>query len=323
MLFQTESEEEYLRAHKLAADYKITPWFRGSGQEYRLVDVLKGRTAPLIVPVNFPDAPEVANPEAAMNATLAQLRHWYLAPTNPAQLAKAGVSFALTTDGLSSLNQFLPNLRIAVARGLSRDKALEALTTVPATWLGIERTHGTIAAGKVANLVIADGDLFTRRIECSRCLGAGHELRRHSSAADRSARHVDDRIRQSSGFRGTLELEGTLNRIRGTIEVPSRKPITLTGVASSRRQDVSRRRSRASRSVRRSRADDRLAFAETTFFGWASFQTATIRRYWHAHGSFKGPARGTMAMKVPKIDLPLIRPIWSTDARPCPISQQP
>jgi hypothetical protein len=30
--FETGSEEEYLRAYKLAQDYKLTPWFRGSGR---------------------------------------------------------------------------------------------------------------------------------------------------------------------------------------------------------------------------------------------------------------------------------------------------
>ena len=87
------------------------------------------------------------DPEAALNASLADLRHWYLAPTSPGQLAGAGVPFAITTDGLSSINDFLPNLRIAVARGLSEDDALAALTTTPASWLGIDRTHGTIEAG--------------------------------------------------------------------------------------------------------------------------------------------------------------------------------
>ena len=33
-------------SYKLAQDYKLTPWFRGSGEEYRLIDVLKGRTQP-------------------------------------------------------------------------------------------------------------------------------------------------------------------------------------------------------------------------------------------------------------------------------------
>ncbi|MBK9410751.1 MAG: amidohydrolase family protein [Gemmatimonadetes bacterium] len=119
--------------------------------------MLKGRTQPLVVPLAFPDAPNVSGPEAAANATLAELRHWYLAPTNPAQLAAAGVPFAITADGLSSLAQFLPNLRTAVARGLAPDKALAALTTIPAAWLGIEKTHGTIAVGKAANLVVSGG----------------------------------------------------------------------------------------------------------------------------------------------------------------------
>ena len=161
VLFETSSEEEYLRAHKLAADFGVDPWFRGSGQEYRILDVLRGRTDPLIIPLDFPDAPDVDDPESALNATLADLRHWYLAPPARPSWPGPGVPFAITSDGLSSLNEFLPNLRIAVARGLSSADALAALTTTPAAWLGIERTHGTIESGKVANLVVSEGDLFT------------------------------------------------------------------------------------------------------------------------------------------------------------------
>ncbi|HCK34474.1 MAG TPA: amidohydrolase, partial [Gemmatimonadetes bacterium] len=161
IVFETGSEEEYLRAHKLAAEYGVDAWYRGSGQEYRILDVLRGRTDPLIIPLSFPDAPNVNDPESALNASLADLRDWYLAPTSPAQLAGAGVRFAITSDGLSSLNEFLPNLRIAVARGLSTTDALAALTTTPALWLGLENTHGTIQEGKVANLVVSEGDLFT------------------------------------------------------------------------------------------------------------------------------------------------------------------
>ena len=108
---------------------------------------------------------EGGNPEAALNANLGELRHWYLAPTNAGQLASAGIEFAITSDGLTSLNSFLPNLRAAVARGLSSDAALAALTTTPAKYLGIDKTHGTIAAGKVANLVVAKGDIFTREAD--------------------------------------------------------------------------------------------------------------------------------------------------------------
>ncbi|MBT8336815.1 MAG: hypothetical protein KJO11_09440, partial [Gemmatimonadetes bacterium] len=138
VLFEARSEEEYLRAYRIANEYGVTPWFRGSGFEYRMLDVLRGRTEPLVVPIGFPDAPDVGDPEAALNASLQDLRHWYLAPTNPAQLADAGVAFAITTDGVASLNEFLPNVRTAVARGLSPADALAALTTTPAGWLGID-----------------------------------------------------------------------------------------------------------------------------------------------------------------------------------------
>jgi hypothetical protein len=219
VLFQTESEEEYLRAYASPPSSSSYPWFRGSGEEYRMVDVLKGRTHPLIIPLNFPDAPKSSSPEAALGATLGQLRHWYLAPANAAQLAAAGVPFAITTDGLSSLTQFLPNLRIAVARGLAPDKALAALTTVPAAWLGIERTHGTIAAGKVANLVVADGDLFTEEssVRDVWVQGTRYGVTRPPQVDPRGTWTIttDD----AAGFAATLRLEGPINRVRGTIEV--------------------------------------------------------------------------------------------------------
>src|SRR5690606_5509471 len=171
-------------------------------------DVLKGRTQPLIVPLNFPDAPDVSSPEAALNASLGQLRHWYLAPTNAAQLATAGVPFALTTDGLSSLDQFLPNLRIAVARGLAPDRALAALTTVPAGWLGIERTHGTIAPGKVANLVVADGNLFTEEASVRDVWvqGTRYGVTRPPQIDPRGTWTIA--TEDQAGFPATLRLEG-------------------------------------------------------------------------------------------------------------------
>ncbi len=310
VLFQTESEEDYLRAHKLATEYKLTPWFRGSGQEYRIVDVLKGRTHPLIVPLNFPDAPDVSNPEAALNASLGVLRHWYLAPTNPAQLANAGVSFAITSDGLSTLTQFLPNLRIAVSRGLTPDKALAALTTVPATWLGIERTHGTIAVGKVANLVVADGNLFTEEssVRDVWVQGTRYGVTRPPQIDPRGTWAItsDDEF----GFKATLTLEGPLNRIRGSIEREGRTAIPLasaTVVAETGRLEVTfngeqlgyEGKALLTGSVR---GDE--------FFGWTSLPNGSDPSFRGTRTEpFEGAARGTVAMKVPQIDLPWVRPM--------------
>jgi imidazolonepropionase-like amidohydrolase len=310
VLFQTESEEDYLRAQRLATEYKLTPWYRGSGMEYRLVDVLKGRTQPLIVPIAFPDAPDVSSPELALNVSLAQMRHWYLAPTNPAQLAAAGVPFALTTDGLSTLTQFLPNLRIAVARGLAPDKALAALTTVPAAWLGIDRTHGTIAVGKVANLVVTDGDLFTEEssVRDVWVQGARYGVTRPPQIDPRGTWAITSA--DADGFPATLRLEGPVNRIRGTIEREGRRAITLASarvISETGRLEITF-------------PGEQLGLEGTVLmagsvsgdevFGWTSLPNGTDPSFRGTRTEpFEGPARGAVAKKVPQIDLPFVRPM--------------
>ena len=309
VLFQTESEEDYLRAYKLAADYKLVPWFRGSGQEYRLIDVLKGRTQPLILPLNFPDAPDVSSPEASLNASLGQLRHWYLAPTNPAQLAAAGVPFAITTDGLSSITQFLPNLRIAVSRGLAPDKALAALTTVPAGMLGIDKTHGTIAAGKAANLVVADGDLFTTdaSVRDVWVQGTRYGVTRPPQVDVRGTwALVTD---NADGFPATLRIEGPVNRIRGTIEVANNKPINL---ASTRVISETGRLEATFDGAPLGYQGTVLLSGSVRgeeFFGWLSLPNGVDPQYKGTRTeAYEGPARGAVAAKVPVIDLPFLRP---------------
>ena len=78
-------------------------------------------------------------------------------------LDKAGVRIALTTHGLKEPQEFLPAIRKAVARGLSPQSALRALTIHPATMFGVADRCGSIEPGKIANLVITDGDLFSQK----------------------------------------------------------------------------------------------------------------------------------------------------------------
>ena len=317
VLFEANSEEDYLRAHKLAAEYGLNPWFRGSGLEYRLIDVMRGRSEPLIIPLDFPDAPEVGNPEQALGVTLAQLRHWYLAPTNPAQLADAGVPFAITSDGLSSLNEFLPNLRVAVARGLSADDALAALTTTPASWLGIDRTHGTVAEGKVANLVVSEGDLFTEEatVRDVWVQGRVYGITRPTQIDPRGTWTIasDDEW----GFEAVLTLEGPLNRMRGNIEVAAEGAPDGEGL----RINLASATAVAETGRIEARFDgEELGYEGTAllagsvrgdeFYGWTSLPNGADPSFQGTRiEGFEGAERGTVAMDVPEIDLPFIRPM--------------
>lgn len=148
------------RAEAVAREFSLATILRGSGREYQLLEsvVSSGRT--LLIPVAFPKPPAVETSEEADDVTLTELMHWYFAPENPGRLAQAGVRFALTTDGLKKPSEFLDGVRAAVRRGLDREVALAAMTTIPAELLGVEGRVGSLAQGKLANLVITDGDLF-------------------------------------------------------------------------------------------------------------------------------------------------------------------
>jgi imidazolonepropionase-like amidohydrolase len=217
LIVETRSEEEALRALGFAGEFPVRLWIRGSGAEYRLIDQFRGMNTPLILPVNFPQAPDAARSEQALNLSLSQLRHWHTAPENPGRLSSAGVQFALTTDGLTQRSQFLSNVRSAVERGLSADAALASLTTVPAGYLGLNRTHGTLEAGKVANVVVADGDLFTgssTRVEAVWVDGRRFEVTAEPGADPRGQWRIvavgPERVE------GTLTLSGTRTQLRGT-----------------------------------------------------------------------------------------------------------
>jgi imidazolonepropionase-like amidohydrolase len=155
------SNELYaLRADRIAREFSLRTIVRGSGREYRRLDAIAGMGRTLIVPVDFPDAPEVETEQQLADVTLQELMHWDLAPANPARLHQAGVSFVLSSDGLDSPKDFLSNLRKAVKAGLDSQVALRAVTLGAAQLLQLEDLAGTIERGKLANFLRVDGDLF-------------------------------------------------------------------------------------------------------------------------------------------------------------------
>lgn len=163
VVLEVSDELNSLRADKIAKEFDLNLWVRGSGYEYRRLDLIKQSGRPVIVPVNYPDEPDVDSPEDALNVSLDTLRHWDLAPENPKRLLDAGVPIALTADGLKDFGDFRKNVRKAIERGLPEDAALAALTTVPAHWLGKDGQIGAIAPGAIANLVVTDGPLFAEK----------------------------------------------------------------------------------------------------------------------------------------------------------------
>ncbi len=166
-----------LRADRLAREFNVRAVLRGSGREYRRMDAIASTNRTIIVPVDFPKAPDVASVDAAMNVSLQALMHWYLAPENPGRLEKAKVPFVLTSYGLSKPGDLLDSVRKAIERGLSPSEALDALTLRSARLLEVDKTMGTLQRGKLANIIVASGSLWDKKTTIEETWVQGHRYR--------------------------------------------------------------------------------------------------------------------------------------------------
>ena len=158
--FDATDEKMLGRAAKVAAEFTLDAGYVGSGREYRRLDEVRALGRPLVVPFDFPKAPDVATPWAADDVPLRDLQHWALAPTNLAQLLRAGVPAAASTVRLKDRGAFAKAAERAVQCGTTPDELLAALTVNPAAALGIGAIAGTVEPGRLANLVVTEGPLF-------------------------------------------------------------------------------------------------------------------------------------------------------------------
>lgn len=162
LLFEASDEQNALRAAALAAEFDLGMMILGSGMEFRSLNEILGLNVPLIVPVQYPNRPNVNTLAMAERTSLRDMQTWEQAPTNARRLVDGGATIALTTHGLRRRGDFHANVRQAIEHGLNADAALAALTTTPAALLGIGNVAGTIAPGKAANLVVVKGKLFEK-----------------------------------------------------------------------------------------------------------------------------------------------------------------
>jgi len=75
--------------------------------------------------------------------------------------AKEEIPFSFGTMRLKT-SEFSKNISLMIENGLSADTALMALTTQPASLLGIEKYCGTVEIGKMANLIVSTKPLFEK-----------------------------------------------------------------------------------------------------------------------------------------------------------------
>jgi imidazolonepropionase-like amidohydrolase len=145
VLMTANTEAEIRGAIELADRYKLKLIITGGDDAHKVAALLKEKNVPVIIgPVT-----EVPNREdEGYDRNYGQA----------ALLEKAGVRFAFRTNDAAYVRNLPYQPGTAAAFGLSREEALKTVTIYPAQIFGVDKLIGSIEIGKIANLIVTDGD---------------------------------------------------------------------------------------------------------------------------------------------------------------------
>lgn len=149
------------RALRLGEEWNLSAVLYGGQMAYDMAPEIAEKKVPVLVDLKWPEAEKDSDPEKT--PSLRELRFRDRAPSSPAALQKAGVKFAFYSGDIGSAKDLLPAVKKSIDAGLSEDAALRALTLSPAEIFGVADVTGSIEPGKIANLVVTDGDLFDKK----------------------------------------------------------------------------------------------------------------------------------------------------------------
>jgi imidazolonepropionase-like amidohydrolase len=127
-------------------------------EEYGLHLVLSGVEEGWMVAAQIAAAhvPVIVEPLADLPTRFSALHTRY---DNAALLSRAGVDVMLMSPGAWDVHNLRQEAGNAVAHGMDWDAALRGITTLPAQVFGMA-DYGTVAANRIANLVVWSGDPF-------------------------------------------------------------------------------------------------------------------------------------------------------------------
>ena len=151
VIFRADRDTEIRGAVKFAEEMKLKPIILGGHDAWKVASLLKQKNVPVILtgvftlPVREDDDYDTLYADAS-------------------KLQEAGVRFCISTgDAGAEVRNLAQYAGMASAFGLSKADALKAVTLYPAQILNVADRLGSIEVGKMANLVVTDGDLLEVR----------------------------------------------------------------------------------------------------------------------------------------------------------------
>jgi imidazolonepropionase-like amidohydrolase len=151
VIFRAERETDIRGAIRFAEEMKLKPIILGGDDAWKITGLLKEKNVPVIL-TGILDLPAR---EDDFYDTLYE---------NASKLQQAGVRFCISSGDSGPNVRNLPFYAgMASAFGLPKAEALKAVTLYPAQIMNVADRLGSIEAGKIANLVVTDGDLLETR----------------------------------------------------------------------------------------------------------------------------------------------------------------
>jgi imidazolonepropionase-like amidohydrolase len=144
LIIRANRLDDILTALRIAKEFNLKIILNHGAEAYKVADQLAASNIPVII-----------GPVSDMHQRMETQNALF---ENASRLYHAGVKFAFQTGSIKNLNSLLLMTRRAVIHGLPAEEALRAITINPAQILKVDHQIGSLERGKLANMVIFDGD---------------------------------------------------------------------------------------------------------------------------------------------------------------------
>jgi len=149
VILRVDAEEDIRAAVAFAGERRIRLILAGGLDAWRCAGLLKEKEVAVLLNVDRLPRRESDAYDAAY--------------ANPARLHRAGVRFAIVSDGASQSRNLPYEAAMARSFGLPAEAALRAITLSPAEIFGVADRLGSLEPGKDGNVVVATGDVMDHR----------------------------------------------------------------------------------------------------------------------------------------------------------------
>jgi imidazolonepropionase-like amidohydrolase len=151
IIFSISTHKGVKAALDFAEELKLKPILEGGPDPYKAADLMAQKHVPYIYRVVTANSLSSLAPPNDWDPTETE---W----TAPALLRKAGVTVLFASEGTAEAKNLPRQVGIMNAYGLSHDDAIKALTINAAKVLGVADRMGSLETGKMANVIVTDGD---------------------------------------------------------------------------------------------------------------------------------------------------------------------